>query len=198
MSLSNTFEKTLILGAYPLLALTVTAYEATAASAIVILAAVLASATMLWLRSILPKPLQWLAIVAVPGAVALGAGLLAPYLLPLPTAVTTRLAVAGITPIVFAGCVTGEQAPKGSILPMFISFVAVMLIAGIVREALGNGTVFMRQITPSGHAAAGIMGTPTGAFLFLGTTMIAARLLARRREADASTGERQTLQRGNR
>ncbi len=198
MNLSNTFEKTLILGAYPLLALTVTAYEATAATAIVVIAAVLAWLTMVWLRSVLPKPLRWLVVVAVSGAIALGGGLLAPFLFPLSTAITTRLAVAGITPIVFTGCVTDEQEAKGGIVPTFICFVGVMLVAGLVREALGNGTLFLRQITASGTAIAGIMGTPTGAFLFLGATMIVARLAARRLVANVTAGEAHTLQRGNR
>ncbi len=198
MNLSSTFEKALILGAYPLLALTVTAYEATAATAIVIIAAVLAWLTTLWLRSLIPEPLRWLVVVAVSAAIALGGGLLAPFLFPLSTAITTRLAVAGITPIVFIACVTDERETRGGIVPTFISFVVVMLVAGLLREALGNGTLFLRQITASGTAVAGIMGTPTGAFLFLGATMIVARLAARRLVADDTAGEAHTLQRGKR
>lgn len=199
MKTTNTFEKALILGAYPLLALTVTAYEATAASVVVLVAAAVASLTMLWLRSVLPAPLQWLVIVAVSGAIAFAGSLLAPFLFPLPTAITTRLTVAGITPIVFTGCASDEQNTGGGVGRTFLWFVVVMLAAGVLREALGNGTVYLQQIDPSGSAAAGIMRTPTGAFLFLGVIMIVGRLLVRRLPADDSaTDDAHSLQGGNR
>lgn len=192
----KTFEKALILGAYPILALSTTAFEALSGVIVTAGAALLAALTWKWLSATLPKSVVWLSAIAVAGSIALVGALLLPYLFPISDSVTPLLAIAGITPIVFTGCangiVEGETEKSGertkdtdtASWPVVLAVFALMLfVAGIVRESLGSGTVFLRTIDRAGTIPAGIMNTPVGAFMYLAAAFFLVRLTGSRAAA---------------
>ncbi|MFP4644684.1 MAG: hypothetical protein ACLFM0_10045 [Spirochaetales bacterium] len=183
MKLNSVIERAMLLGAYPILALTLTGFHALAGIIVVLIAAVLSTAVWAWLRHLLPQPIAWLSVVAVGAAGGMAGALLLPYVLPLPQSTRVLLAIAAITPISFVTCRQehNEEAEPESNLAVLLAYVATMLLAGVIREILADGTLFGFLLTPDGAIPAGIVGTPVGGFLFLGTVFVLLRVSERRR-----------------
>ena len=199
MKLKRALEHGVILGAYPLLAVTVTGFQAVAGIAVVLVAAVLAGIVQLWLRHFMPGAVVWLAAVAASAAGAIATAVLLPYGLPIPGISTHMLAIAGVTPIVFVTCraltrSTSYQTQESGgasdsppaaesypgAIPTLVAFTATMIVAGIIREFLGDGSVFLTALTPGGAVPAGIMGKPTGGFLLLALVLLGLKVADKR------------------
>ncbi|MFW5994780.1 MAG: hypothetical protein ACOCRN_01620 [Spirochaetia bacterium] len=121
LKLQKTLEQGALLGAYPILALSVTGFQAVAGLLVVTAAAVPAGLVSIWLRRNIPASLIWLVNVAVAAGVAITASLVMPYILPIPELSTHVMAIAGITPIAFVFCrpagrgttASGDQTASG-------------------------------------------------------------------------------------
>ena len=188
MKRNTVLERAMLLGAYPILALTLTGFHALAGIIVVVAAAVLSTAVWLWLRNLLPQAIVWLSVVAVAAAGGMAGALLLPYALPLSHSTSVLLGIAAITPVAFVMCrrEEGEATPFKANVAILIAFVAIMLVAGILREILGEGTLFGYLLTPDGAIPAGIMATPVGGFLFLGAVFVLLRVSEQRRSAAGS------------
>lgn len=75
-------------------------------------------------------------------------------------------------------------ASKNSVLPSFFDgfgmgfgFTAAMLIVGIIREMLGNGTIFGYEVLWSSYPSALIMILPPGGFILIGYLVGATKML---------------------
>lgn len=195
MNLKTTMEQSALLGAYPLLALTVTGYEAVAGLLVVLAAALLAGLASLWLRRIMPSSVVWLVNIAAAAGGALTTALLLPYLFPIPELSTRILAIAGVTPIAFVFCRPrgaqtaadsgGTEQPAGT--AVFASFAAFMIVTAILREVLGAGALFNAGVTPGGAIPAGIMSTHAGGFLILALILFSVRVYGAWRSSSASS-----------
>ena len=185
MKLNSVLERAMLLGAYPILALTLTGYHALAGIIVVLVAALLATGVWVWLRSLLPQAIAWLSVVAVGAAGGMAGALLLPYALPLSHSTSVLLAIAAITPIAFVMCRGGDsdETSAKTNLSVLLAFVGIMLLAGVIREILGEGTLLGFVLTPNGAIPAGIMATPVGGFLFLGTAFVLLRVSERRKSA---------------
>ena len=183
MKLNSVIEHAMLLGAYPILALTLTGFHALAGIIVVLTAALLTTAVWAWLRNLLPQHIIWLSVVAVAAAGGMAGALLLPYALPLSHSTRVLLAIAAITPIAFVmgRSAHSDGATAKSNLAVLLAFAAIMIVAGVIREILADGTAFGFVLTPNGAIPAGIMGTPAGGFLFFGTLFVLLRVSERRK-----------------
>mgnify|MGYP001402980460 CR=1 FL=1 len=70
-------------------------------------------------------------------------------------------------------------------LGMGLGFTWALTLLGSIRELLGAGSIFGKQILPEG-ATLGIMGLPPGAFITLGILMAVMNMIAARQQRRAS------------
>lgn len=68
-------------------------------------------------------------------------------------------------------------------LGMGLGFTLAITIVASVRELLGSGTVFGRQLMPPGYEPMAFAVSPAGGFVILGLTLAVVNALTRRREA---------------
>lgn len=69
-------------------------------------------------------------------------------------------------------------------LGMGLGFTLAITIVAAIRELLGNGTVFGRQLAPPGYEPMAFAVSPAGGFVILGLTLAVVNRIARRREAE--------------
>jgi len=70
-------------------------------------------------------------------------------------------------------------------LGMGLGFTFAITIVAAIRELLGNGTVFGRQLMPPGYEPMAFITSPAGGFVVLGITLaIVNRIFARREAAE--------------
>lgn len=69
-------------------------------------------------------------------------------------------------------------------LGMGLGFTLAITIVAAIRELIGNGTVFGRQLTPPGYEPMAFAVSPAGGFVILGLTLAAVNRITRRREAE--------------
>ena len=95
--------------------------------------------------------------------------------------------------IVVNCCILGEAegfAYKNKVIPSIIDglgtgvgYTMAVLAMGILREFVGNGSLFDKQIMPQAYPGVGLMTAPAGAFILLGFLIALFRhLLSRRGE----------------
>ncbi len=187
----SVLERAMLLGAYPVLALTVTAFHAVAGIIVVVVAALLAAGAQAWLKNLLPGAIVWLSVVAVGAAGGMAGALLLPYALPLSHSTSVLLAIAAVSPIAFVMCreTDGEDVSAKSNLSVLVAFAAVMIVSGAIREILGDASLFGYVLTPNGAIPAGIMATPVGGFLFVGAVFVLLRVSERRTSGAGATPE---------
>lgn len=68
-------------------------------------------------------------------------------------------------------------------LGMGLGFTLAITIVAAIRELLGSGAVFGRQLMPPGYEPMEFAVSPAGGFVILGLTLAAANRITRRREA---------------
>ncbi len=68
-------------------------------------------------------------------------------------------------------------------LGMGLGFTLAITIVAAIRELLGSGAVFGRQLMPPGYEPMAFAVSPAGGFVILGLTLAAANRITRRREA---------------
>lgn len=69
-------------------------------------------------------------------------------------------------------------------LGMGLGFTLAITIVAAIRELLGIGTVFGRQLMPPGYEPMAFAVSPAGGFVILGLTLAAVNRITRRREAE--------------
>ncbi len=68
-------------------------------------------------------------------------------------------------------------------LGMGLGFTLAITIVAAIRELLGSGTVFGRQLMPPGYEPMAFAVSPAGGFVILGLTLAVVNRLTRRKEA---------------
>ena len=68
-------------------------------------------------------------------------------------------------------------------LGMGLGFTLAITIVATIRELLGSGTVFGRQLMPPGYEPMAFAVSPAGGFVILGLTLAVVNRLTRRKEA---------------
>ncbi len=71
-------------------------------------------------------------------------------------------------------------------LSMGLGFTLALTVLGVIREILGNGTVFGLSLFPEGYQPAVMMILPPGGFITLGLVLGVIALLKSRKKGDAS------------
>ena len=69
-------------------------------------------------------------------------------------------------------------------LGMGLGFTLAITIVAAIRELLGSGAVFGRQLMPPGYEPMAFAVSPAGGFVILGLTLAAVNRITRRREAE--------------
>ena len=68
-------------------------------------------------------------------------------------------------------------------LGMGLGFTLAITIVAAIRELIGNGTVFGRQLMPPGYEPMAFATSPAGGFVILGLTLVVVNRIFARREA---------------
>ena len=71
-------------------------------------------------------------------------------------------------------------------LGMGLGFTWALTLLGSIRELLGAGSIFGKQVLPEGASTLGIMGLPPGAFITLGILMALMNMITARQKRKAS------------
>lgn len=66
---------------------------------------------------------------------------------------------------------------------MGLGFTFAITIVASIRELLGSGTVFGRQLMPPGYEPMAFVVSPAGGFVVLGLTLAVVNFIFARREA---------------
>lgn len=69
-------------------------------------------------------------------------------------------------------------------LGMGLGFTLAITLVAAIRELLGSGTVFGRQLMPPGYEPMAFAVSPAGGFVILGLTLAVVNRITRRREAE--------------
>ena len=67
---------------------------------------------------------------------------------------------------------------------MGLGFTLAITIVAAIRELLGSGTVFGRQLMPPGYEPMAFAVSPAGGFVILGLALAAVNRITRRGEAE--------------
>ena len=172
----SVMEKAIILGIIPLIGLTTGAYTALAGM-INFTVLFFAVFFLSWVLKTIHQYLYWLILTAAAYAVGLFMTELIYYVLPVKEGARYFLQLAGLMPIIFYPAVNTEEGHSlKKSLGVHIYFLAVLLVMGVVRELLGNGTLFNYGITSSFTIFAGVFSKPAGAIFLLGLMVLGARI----------------------
>ncbi|TVQ38437.1 MAG: hypothetical protein EA384_09475 [Spirochaetaceae bacterium] len=167
----TSLEQVLLLGFIPILGATSSLGAALAAAVIGVLSAVLVWLAARLIPASVGNTTRWGTLVALGIGLSYGLSLSAAYLVPLPAAALVYLYLAGATPLVYFGAGSACTVRQCSLL--LLRYVAVVLAFGVVREALGNGTLLGVDLWQPGVIPAGILASGTGALLlFAGVAFV--------------------------
>jgi len=123
------------------------------------------------------EKIKWPVLVVAGSAAAhITAGFLSHYFPIQLQELNIYLVLTGTAPIVYAGC---RDDYLENFVDLLARFLLLMLITATLRELLGSGSLYNLRIMPSGRAPLGIISTPAGAFLGLGTSWFVLHIAAR-------------------
>lgn len=176
-------ERVVLLGLVTILGATATVTAAAAALVISAAAALVVCGAGLLIRTseTVSEAMRWSVLVTVGFGVSWILGSVVSHVLVLPEGTPLFLKIAGVVPIVYYAVGRRAADPEGAsrhALGAWIVFGGVVLGTGVVREALGRGTIFGFLIVTGYAIPADFFASPVGAFLVPGAIVLGARLLS--------------------
>ena len=172
-------ERIVLLGLVTLLGATGTLFTALAGLAISATAALAVCGldAVLRITAVESPTARWSLLISVGFIVSWLLAALAPLVVVVPDGAILFLRLAGVSPIVFYA-VARKVSPREALIG-WAQFGALLLTAGVVREAFGRGTV-AGYLTPGGFVIpADFFASPMGAFLTVGAVVLGARIALR-------------------
>ena len=168
-------EQVLLLGFVPILGATTTFGIALAGTVIGILVALVVYAASRLIPQATGQNTRWILLPALAFGLTYGLASVTRFVTPLPIDGPFYLYLTAATPLVYVGA--GTMYKPAEFRGVLARFALVMLLFGLVRETLGQGTLLRYYVWEAGTTPAGILATASGGLLVFASVALSAAVL---------------------
>lgn len=168
-------EQVLLLGFIPILGATTTFGIALAGVVIGIVVSLAVWGASLLIPHAAGENTRWILLPALAFGLTYGLASVARFVTPLPSGGPLYLYLIAATPLVYAGA--GTLYRPAEFRGVLARFALIMLLFGLVRETLGQGTLLRYYVWAAGTTPAGILATASGGLLLFASVALSASVL---------------------
>ena len=180
-------EKAVLLGLIPLLGATADSYTASGALFTAAAVSLLVYALNLAAKkTTIPYSAKWALLAAAGFSAGWVLSGLIPFVLPVPDSSVFYFRLIGVSPVVYFAA--GDNVSFSDAVQVNLIFLALLPVTGLIREILGNGTVFGYLVSSDFTIYSGIFAEPAGAFFIIGLYVVSARRVCRKKEVSGESG----------